>query len=140
MGAKRINCSFSEQLLAEVDRAAERLGMTRSAFFAESARRMVEGMVEAQAAPVPCSAPPTEEAELMVLESLIRRAAKRAAEKAVEEALVTLARTGIEALVEIVKWRVAERIEPSKKGEPPAEAEPEPAPKNRRRRLRDRDQ
>lgn len=37
----RLNMSMAETLVAKVDRAAQQLGMSRSGFFAEAARRML---------------------------------------------------------------------------------------------------
>ncbi|MBF0161359.1 MAG: type II toxin-antitoxin system HicB family antitoxin [Magnetococcales bacterium] len=38
----RLNVSMAETLVAQVDKAANQLGMSRSGFFAEAARRMLE--------------------------------------------------------------------------------------------------
>lgn len=38
----RVNLSMAENLVAQIDQAAKRAGMTRSGYLAESARRMME--------------------------------------------------------------------------------------------------
>ncbi len=43
MAAKRVLISIDERLLARIDAACERRGMSRSAFLAESASRDLEG-------------------------------------------------------------------------------------------------
>ncbi|HEX7171345.1 MAG TPA: type II toxin-antitoxin system HicB family antitoxin [Candidatus Limnocylindria bacterium] len=43
MVAKRVLISIDERLLERIDEAADRLGMTRSAFLAQSAAREVDG-------------------------------------------------------------------------------------------------
>jgi hypothetical protein len=43
MPARRVLISIDERLLARIDAAAARLGMTRSAFLAQSASRDLEG-------------------------------------------------------------------------------------------------
>ena len=43
MVAKRVLISIDERLLDRIDEACERLGMTRSAFLAQSASRDLEG-------------------------------------------------------------------------------------------------
>lgn len=39
--AVRVNTTLDKELLAEIDRAAERTGMTRSSFLAEAAKRLL---------------------------------------------------------------------------------------------------
>jgi hypothetical protein len=39
----RVNVSFRESMLRRIDEESKRLGMTRSAFIAEAARRMYSG-------------------------------------------------------------------------------------------------
>lgn len=51
MPARRVLISIDEQLLARIDAAAERVGLSRSAFFAESASRDLEGGAGPGAAP-----------------------------------------------------------------------------------------
>jgi hypothetical protein len=43
MVAKRVLISIDERLLERIDEAADRLGMTRSAFLAQSAKRDLDG-------------------------------------------------------------------------------------------------
>jgi hypothetical protein len=43
MPAKRVLISIDERLLARIDAACERLGMSRSAYLAQSASRDLEG-------------------------------------------------------------------------------------------------
>ena len=43
MPARRVLISIDERLLARIDAACERLGMSRSAFLAQSAARDLEG-------------------------------------------------------------------------------------------------
>lgn len=45
MTAKRVLISIDERLLARIDEACERVGMSRSAFIAQSASRDLDGSV-----------------------------------------------------------------------------------------------
>jgi hypothetical protein len=67
MTAKRVLISIDERLLARIDDACERLGMSRSAFLAQSAARDLEGA----AGP---GADPTVRAALSTLDELLAEA------------------------------------------------------------------
>jgi hypothetical protein len=51
MPAKRVLISIDERLLARIDAACERLGMSRSAFLAQSASRDLDGGIGPGASP-----------------------------------------------------------------------------------------
>lgn len=66
MTAKRVLISIDERLLARIDEACDRLGVSRSAFLAQSATRDLEGTTGP-------GADPTARAALSALDELLGR-------------------------------------------------------------------